>query len=1470
MRPDLSPGTLALLASGRYDVHWTLHVANGSGTLVDLTDRIEFIGGALPSPDQPIASLDVEFLREPNDDGGISLAPLMGASELNRLDDGSTYSALLLPGRAVVAKAAITARGGARPGSGFYEIFRGRVGRVGTSHHPDGRDNVRITCLDQSGALQKTKSEAAYTYEAGTSIEAAIQAVLNNNGWSSIALNCPVPTGKVLAPDYAPGVQKTVWDQVWALAQSIGWVVWWRYQENGTAALTLFEPAREKDESDFTFDVIRDLSDLDVDEHEIFNVAHGVIVDADGEIQEVGPVEDAESIAKYGGIRHSFWVVEDEESPVRTEEAMLALLTAAVSDTAEPDAVQSVTIPAFLFGEVSVDRYTFPANDHTHDDPQLFAPFSIEFSHRIGEDHSGTMETRGKPTAGAKVWRGRGGAVRPPTPPPVSTYGLRDFREIEASGPGKRRWGWTERGERVASVWFAAVAYTTPFNLPDAWAATAARVEPIPPGQNWIEIDVPAADQNVLLQVEPRKADLTVHDADVIERVQVFPVTPYIDVAFSASIVENLVDLSLTLTAGAGSMPYPATARVYEGTSSGTLLAEFAFATDGTRTKAHASALGGRALPAVGKKVWTVVVTDRTGTVYTREAMVDAPRLPRFDGVRSALTVDLLSVNIYGTVIDPAGLGGTLEYWLPPDQETAADPSGSPTGSVVIAAGSMPFAMGPGSIPAFGGVKTVGNSFTVVLKFTATDGRTTGAQPFPLSGSMQFLVDQFGQLRAGSVHNGLVLAQQYRPYFLGTGAPSEAPAVYGTDRYFDTAALQPYRHTGSTWVLDTETPAISYAPILRAGVVTATVLAADAAVLTLVGANRVKAENVDVGNLSLIADDAGAIVRGSFINEDGDTGLNLDAVPGQPVLWAPGISILKGAAGPSISGYVPAGGAAADVNAGSTIIEPGRITVSAASTFAPGYNPSEARAAADSAYAEAIAAGASAGDAQAAADAAYAAAMSAQQQASSASAVIRAASPPSQRAGGLPLVAGDIWIHTTDGDAPYTWSGSQWIRAYTRIDGGNIVTGTVAANRVSIGAGTAFGSGYDPSTKETPAGSQAKADAAQAAAEAVADTAQAAADAAQAEAYAAAAAAIIAYDEAIAAGANADEAQEAADAARVRADAAQDDADAAAAAASAAAAATAQSTANSKVQTFRASGPGYPSGTSVGDILYAADQGDHPYRWNGSAWISIRDATIATAASAAADAYAAAIAAGNTATDAQAAANAAAVVAGSASAIIFSGSAPSTRVGGAALVQGDQWIHNGQGNRPYIWNGTGWVAAYTIIDGGAIQTGEIRSIIYAPGSAGWALNTNGNAELNNVVVRGTVFATDGEFAGVVSSNSFTALRARFFGSINVGTADFRGVEIANDVIFWRDTNEQDILSLGRDTSGNVLFDAYAGEVRTRTPSGSPHRFFSGSSERIRVTGGSLGSGITSLQIAVGPTGNLFTVYVDSATGFLRV
>ncbi|EPX3300492.1 host specificity protein J [Citrobacter freundii] len=70
----------------------------------------------------------------------------------------------------------------------------------------------------------------------------------------------------------------------------------------------------------------------------------------------------------------------------------------------------------------------------------------------------------------------------------------------------------------------------------------------------------------------------------------------------------------------------------------------------------------------------------------------------------------------------------------------------------------------------------------------------------------------------------------------------------------------------------------------------------------------------------------------------------------------------------------------------------------------------------------------------------------------------------------------------------------------------------------------------------------------------------------------------------------------------------------------------------------------------------------------------------------------------------------------------------------------------------------------------------IQSNVYTPGSVGWHINKNGNSEFNNVTVRGTVYASDGEFTGKVRAKSFIGdiINANVFNDIQEETKKSSG------------------------------------------------------------------------------------------------
>jgi hypothetical protein len=140
-------------------------------------------------------------------------------------------------------------------------------------------------------------------------------------------------------------------------------------------------------------------------------------------------------------------------------------------------------------------------------------------------------------------------------------------------------------------------------------------------------------------------------------------------------------------------------------------------------------------------------------------------------------------------------------------------------------------------------------------------------------------------------------------------------------------------------------------------------------------------------------------------------------------------------------------------------------------------------------------------------------------------------------------------------------------------------------------------------------------------------------------------------------------------------------------------AANAQATADGKIVTFYQTAA--PTATSVGDLWVDTDDGNRLYRWSGSAWVTIRDTTIATA---------------------QTTANNALTAANGKNKVTFSTSAPGT----TANTLGDIWFQKDAGN--FIigqWLGTGgtsWQstalssAVIASIDAGVITVGTLSGI----------------------------------------------------------------------------------------------------------------------------------------------------------------
>lgn len=109
---------------------------------------------------------------------------------------------------------------------------------------------------------------------------------------------------------------------------------------------------------------------------------------------------------------------------------------------------------------------------------------------------------------------------------------------------------------------------------------------------------------------------------------------------------------------------------------------------------------------------------------------------------------------------------------------------------------------------------------------------------------------------------------------------------------------------------------------------------------------------------------------------------------------------------------------------------------------------------------------------------------------------------------------------------------------------------------------------------------------------------------------------------------------------------------------------SAKNTADGKITTFYAASTATPTATTVGDLWIKTDDGNSLWRWNGSAWVSVDNADIQSALTAAGTAQATA----------------------DSKIITFAQTSEPT-----ATDIGDIWIDTDDSNRMYRWNGTAWV-----------------------------------------------------------------------------------------------------------------------------------------------------------------------------------
>jgi hypothetical protein len=799
MRNGIDAVTENLYLSEEFDLHSRLRVENGSGSLVNLSGRYTRYLHKMPSPSTPIASLDIDFIRElTRDNEASSLAPTIATSSFNRLDDGVTYSPLLQLGRLVTFEVALTPVNGQRPPDNstlWYETFRGYIKKV--DWPTEDSHKASITCNDLAGILEIAKTYQSYTYNAGTELDEVARQILSNNGFGSVVIDYQLPDGKVIPVDYEPGIQKSIWKQLWDLAQSVGGLVNYRYTNRNDLALTFYMPAREKTVPDMELEVF-DYGMLNIDEDEVRNVGSLAFYDEEGAHRIIGPIKDQVSIAKYGGsfgIERPFWISLELDSPIRSESEAYEMLNAALSDVTDPDVVGTAQSFPLVFAEPGTDRYMFYEQGRQFDSDQFFAPYEITVEEAAGTLPFSNISFRGLPTAGASSWR-RMGSV----PGEADLLGILDFtyRQINEFEYEIR---WVE-GPLVDMVFI----YDYVYNLPEpifVWPPTEAEAREgapylsptleLPSGERVYIARIPDIGKRRYIQIEGR--NLTTMKSGSGKRLKIEAPAPVVNAELRAEpTAGGRIDLYLDMSANA--QAYPISVMIREGSKTGTLLATHTFENNGTIGPSDYAVLGGRVFPASGRRSWWARITDVSGSVRWVSADAEAPQRPRITMRQAVGSNGFLFANIHVTVIDEYGRGGTLLYWLRREDWQDADVSLANDGAFTV--GSTPSTIGPSQVNLFENIRLhPARGKRLFFEFTTEGGLSTGPQEFRLAPTIE-IIDPDGVLGPNALDRPAQFAASLRPPRRVDDRTLEVGAYVG-DVIFDRTDATFWQWSGTEW-----------------------------------------------------------------------------------------------------------------------------------------------------------------------------------------------------------------------------------------------------------------------------------------------------------------------------------------------------------------------------------------------------------------------------------------------------------------------------------------------------------------------------------------------------------------------------------------------------------------------------------------------------------------------------------------------
>lgn len=360
------PNETKPIASGEYSVHARVWIENGSGAPVDFTtlsgknwvERVEY--GA--DVDEPVATATVT-LRLDHD--ALSLSPFVTGSKLN------ASSLAVEVGREIVIQTATVPLGGVPGPYDYRTVFHGEIDEVNFPLTAEA-GTITLSCRDLGARLQDRWLEQngrpdganppqwSKSYVAGPpttnpiNVEAVMQEILDDWGPDSPdAVTLVVPTSPAWAltnPDadpkegYLPG-KVSVLQAIQTLAQMIGWVARYRYQETADDfEFRLYEPDRTKTTPDITLAPaeVLSISPLARSRDGVRNVVKVSYYTSTAE--DATPTEivlsDSTSITAFG--RRYFEIAEDKYSLIDTSSEATQLCQAALDDLKDVKAEAAV------------------------------------------------------------------------------------------------------------------------------------------------------------------------------------------------------------------------------------------------------------------------------------------------------------------------------------------------------------------------------------------------------------------------------------------------------------------------------------------------------------------------------------------------------------------------------------------------------------------------------------------------------------------------------------------------------------------------------------------------------------------------------------------------------------------------------------------------------------------------------------------------------------------------------------------------------------------------------------------------------------------------------------------------------------------------------------------------------------------------------------------------------------------------